>query len=60
MNAYWIYILSAMLFTSMWVLWRASNKTATSLRHKATANVLYHPDLKKILDAKTHLHLNAK
>jgi len=71
MNVFWICLMSVALLTGMWVLWRGRIKTFVHLHHKSvnrsepyightdTAEVLYHPDLQKIRDAKANLQLNS-
>ena len=64
MNVFWICIMSVTLLTGTWVLWRDLKKTFAHLHHQSmnrfkphsshadTAEMLYHPDLQKILAAR--------
>lgn len=62
MNIYLGYIIMSITVLSLtWAWWRSRNKVAASLQRKPmhppasepTDDVLYHPDLQKLLDAKT-------
>jgi len=65
MNAFWTCIMSVTLLTGTWFLWRGRKNSFAPLRHNLvnrfqshsshadTTAVLYHPDLQKILEART-------
>ncbi len=66
MTSHWIFIMSVMIISSIWVWWLGRNKSNTHLARKIAKqsvwipvnfytidDVLDHPDLQKILDAKT-------
>ncbi len=65
MTVFWTRIMSATLLSGTWFLWRGRKSSFTPLRHKLmnrfqshsshadTTAVLYHPDLQKILEART-------
>ena len=66
MTSHWIFIMSVMIISSIWVWWLGRNKSNTLLVRKIAEqsqwtrvnfytidDVLDHPDLQKILEAKT-------